>query len=114
MEVLTEMHDKYLNLVWYARKPRMGNGDLPSTTELQRMDDYASTPPDSIKGMLEGMMKAQAKYPKECAALDSEKDADWAHGFNSGALAMLRFVQGVQAGGEDGKFAIENFPELDT
>jgi hypothetical protein len=91
----------------------MGGGDLPSTTDLQGMEEYASTPDHILKGMLESMMKTQAKYPDECAKLDSD-EGDWHHGFNSGMLAAIRLIGGLEAGGEEAEFAIQEFPELDT
>jgi len=112
IKALAEFYKKYSTLVWYARKPRMGNGDLPSMLEVQTFPEFKDTPPDVIKGMLIAMMKAQADYPEDCAELDNEKSDNWQHGFNSGMLACISFVfTADECGLEDAR---AEFPMLDT
>ncbi|KAL3770471.1 hypothetical protein ACHAW5_006650 [Stephanodiscus triporus] len=101
-----EDEEKYFDLVWIARG--RGRGDHPSPLA--------------------------AKYPVEIAKIKGEH-GDWEHGFNSGMLAASRMYMGLSVSteeethpddsDEDGefveerlaarrRFALEEFPELDS
>lgn len=95
-----ELHMKCLDLVWYARSPRMD-------------DPYWHDVPDDIrKGAWASQMQVEAKYPEEVARLQCQDNGDWEHGFNSGVLAALRFLSSLNSEGEER--ATEDFPELYT
>ena len=85
-----KMMEKYLSLVWYARK---------------RPEDYA------IKGVEAEVKSVEFLYPEEVKQLKG-KHSDWQHGFNSGMLAATRFFLEADLGNLE--FAIEEFPELDS
>jgi hypothetical protein len=92
--LLKEQDNKYFELVWYARNV-IGIGCEPST---------ASAPDIS------------ERYPNETAELHSDYP-DWAHGFNSGCLAMVRLIMGatyVMSTEDRIQEALDEFPFLDT
>lgn len=114
-EELQKLEKKFFDLVWYARSnPREDEG-------------YWNTVPDNIRrGAFNAQLEVETLYPEEVESLRSE-ESDWRHGFNSGALATLRFIITVL----DDEFiedectgelfprgglqnAIEEFPFLDT
>ena len=66
---LSELREKYFDLVWYARK-------FPEDRK--------------IKGVIENMTRIEKEYPEEIARFSNTPD--WTHGFNSGALAILRLM----------------------
>lgn len=90
-EYIKELEQKYFELVWFMR-----NREYKSPKLLREVED---------------------KYPKETTALLSDDGGCyWEHGFNSGCLAMLRFILTAT---DRSKFAglkqaKEDFPELDT
>ena len=106
-KLLKEQESKYFELVWYARmSPPYLNQDVA---------DYVSD--------------IEKRYPSEMEQLHSE-ETNWAHGFNSGCLAMVRLIMtsndyeslfscidfdpkkwGVK---KRIKAALEDFPFLDT
>ena len=102
---LQEMMGKYLDLVWYARKAPLDD------------QEYWEGTPDYIKqGAGNSMARVEEMFPDEIDELKSEH-SDWAHGFNSGMLAALRFVLTAECDDESCgglSNAIEVFPELDT
>ena len=86
-------------LVWYARKHP---NDHPSWDELR---------PDIKQGALGAKALIEEMFPKEVDKLRGE-NGDFYHGFNSGALAALRFVYTAATEGEEA--ARSAWPELDT
>jgi hypothetical protein len=93
-EQLKSDMDKYCDLVWYARTDEQ---------ELLRLEIY------------EGLKKVQEiekKYPEEISNLINPNNDNWDHGFNSGMLAASRMYIEILTGSY--KYAIENFPELDS
>jgi hypothetical protein len=90
MEEIQKMEEKYSRLVWYARK----------TPENYR-----------IAAVKESMTEIQKLYSEEVEQLTSD-NSDWFHGFNSGMLAAMRFIQSMEQ--ENIETAKENFPELDS
>ena len=100
-KLLQGMQKKYLDLVWYARK------GSPNDQE------YWEGVPDEIKqGALNSMSRVEEMFPDEVDALGSPESGQWAHGFNSGALAVLRLIDTAIVYGVDE--ACAHFPELDT
>ena len=119
MKAIGEMEDKYFDLVWYARKDKDRNGA------------YWNRTPENIKqGAFKNIARIEEFYPDECDELNCPKRGDWTHGFNSGVLAAMRFVQTAMlrhyitdpTASDDGKpfwcggveEAKEEFPELGT
>ena len=98
---LDEMLKMYLQLVWYARK-------CPADCE-----DYWGDVPEQIRtGAFNAMAKVEEFFPDNVDALKDPMTGDWEHGFNSGALAVLRFLETSMNSGI--KEAKEQFPELDS
>jgi hypothetical protein len=84
--------------------------------KLQKYEDlvkYARTQPKHLEFPLvqELVERVNSNYEAEAAAL-SGPDADWEHGFNSGCLAILRYIQAMEEFGPEA--AEEEFPMLDT
>ena len=119
MKAIGEMEEKYFDLVWYARKDKDRNGA------------YWNGTPESIKqGAFKNIARVEEFYPDECDELNCAAHGDWTHGFNSGVLAAMRFVQTAMyrhyiddpnasddgepfwCGGVDE--AKDEFPQLDT
>jgi hypothetical protein len=101
LKAVAKMHDKYLDLVWLARSD----------------PECHPTVPDDIRaGCFVEQCRIQAAYPEEVAAISCPEHGDWAHGFNSGMLACLRFVETALADGFHGglEIAKAEFPHLDT
>jgi hypothetical protein len=71
-----EIMNKYLDLVWYARK---------NPEELLKEERYE---------ILNLIKDYEEKYPEETSDLNSE-EGNWHHGFNSGMLAATRLVIGM-------------------
>lgn len=91
---LFELHEKYMDLVWYAR----ANPDLPKLTKEQK------------NSIINSKGKIYMKYTKDIEEL--EECPDWQHGFNSGMLAAIRYIFTMN---DEGIIeAKENFPELYT
>lgn len=93
-EIITavaEKENKYYDLVWYARK-----------TENQY---------NTISEVKENVDRIEKIYPAETNELNS-MDSDWAHGFNSGILAGMRYVLSLYDMGKEQAEA--DFPFLDT
>ena len=84
-----EKLDKYYSLVAYARKD----------------------PNSDNKHVIKFRKKVEKLYPEEVNELVEEQD-NWAHGFNSGMLAALRYVLHIEEIGT--KYANEQFPLLDS
>lgn len=104
------MAKKYDKLVWFARK-------APADCE-----EYWAGVPEEIKTRaLNAASQVAELYPDETDALRSES-GNWEHGFNSGALAAMRWIldacdlDDLDGEGPIGSvdFADENFPSLDT
>lgn len=112
---LQKLEKKYFNLVWYAR------------SECRHNEDYWNKIPHDIRrGAFNAQLEVETLYPNEVADLKSEH-SDWQHGFNSGALAVFRFIltaldDGLMEDDWDGskvpsgglQNAINDFPLLDT
>jgi len=90
LENLQQKHNKYSDLLWYAR-----------------------TSPEhiNIKGVKENKKRIEELYPNEVNELQSE-NSDWQHGFHSGMTAALRYILTMDELGLDQ--ADEEFPELDS
>lgn len=99
-DMIQKMHDKYRDLVWYARKPPK--------------DDpwWDDVPARIMKDAFDNMDRVEAEYPEEVEQLQDPDSGDWKHGFNSGMLAALRLVMCAEEFGTEQ--ALELFPELDT
>ena len=95
MDALGDMVGKYFDLVWYAR------------SGCDR-----TVPADIAAGCLIKQHEVEEEYPKEVAELCDPGRGDWEHGFNSGALAMARYVLTLFESGRDA--ADDEFPMLDT
>ena len=97
---LMKMLDKYELLVWYARKAPTSD---PSWDGV----------PEEIKtGALNAMAQVEEHHPDEVDSLRCPNCGDWAHGFNSGVLAALRWA--LTAAQDGLALADEEFPQLDT
>ena len=72
--------DKYFDLVWYAR------------SRSREMMEEEGTPENIIQGALNAQAKVEERFVDEIDELCCPESGDWAHGFNSGALATIRFV----------------------
>ena len=99
LDILDEQEEKFAHLVWYARSDPNCYAD-------------GSVPDDIRAGAFVEQTAAEAKYPEETATLADPEIGDWAHGFNSGMLACLRFISSVLVDGLE--IATEEFPDLDT
>ena len=117
-EIETELRtqeEKYFNLVWYARSQNRENFEY-----------WDTVPHDIRRGAFNAQLDVETRYPEEVESLYFD-DSNWQHGFNSGALAVFRFLltalddsmiedecEGglIPAGGL--KQALEEFPFLDT
>lgn len=93
-EIITavaEKENKYYDLVWYARKSQEDYNTKPKVKEnVDRIEKIYSTETDKLNSM----------------------NSDWAHGFNSGMLAGMRYVLSLYDMGKEQ--AEEEFPFLDT
>jgi hypothetical protein len=89
-DVVSEMEQKYFELVWYARSYKNRNLDV----------------------VLEHRARIEKLHPNEIAKLNDLDSSDWQHGFNSGMLAGMRYVHSLAYEGKD--IAEEDFPFLDT
>lgn len=72
-EISRLFHEKYFSLVWLARTDK---------SELLEKENYE---------ILQRVKEIEDKYPKEVRELD-ECDSNFQHGFNSGMLACIRFI----------------------
>jgi len=70
---ILELKDKYFNLVWYAR-----SHPCPDHPEIEKV-------------RRQNVEEVCAAFPREVEALDDDH-SNWQHGFNSGALAILRLL----------------------
>lgn len=114
-KALAEMEAKYERLVWYARSPRATSVEF-----------WLNVPEEIRNGAFTAQMEVEEEYPDEVSSLRDSKQSDWQHGFNSGVLAALRFVNTAQMEVQtfedpDGEFsyggladATETFPDLCT
>ena len=90
VENIIEKHDKYADLLWYARsKPEN----------------------ESVKGVKENKERIETLYPYESEQLKGEH-GDWQHGFHSGMVAALRYILTMDEMGLEQ--ADEEFPMLDS
>lgn len=115
-EELKKQEEKFFNLVWYARKqPR------------EDVVYWLTTPPEIRKKAFEAMAEVETNYPEEVKELCSPERGNWEHGFNSGALAVFRFIitalddEMIESDWDGELFergglrnALEEFPFLDT
>ncbi len=90
LEEVKKIENKYSDLVCYA---------------LSSPKNY------SIPGILENRTRIEEAYPDEVAKIKSKTDSDWAHGFNSGMLAGMRYVMDLFTEGIEE--AEDLFPDLD-
>ena len=91
------------SLMWYAR--REGTHSYQGIVAA-----YPELGEEQHQTVWKKVQAVQEEWPEEVAALSSESGA-WSHGFNSGIVAALRLVDGLD---EDVEFAIDSFPDLDT
>ena len=98
---LAAMEERYFSLVWYARKAP------PEDAEY-----WADTTAEIKTAALNEMARVEEFLPEEVASLKCPDCCDWSHGFNSGALAALRWVMTAESEGVE--LADEEFPMLDT
>lgn len=101
-EKMNELMEKYCNLVWYARSQPIA--DLKHWNK----GDF---PLDLVAGAGAAQRRIEEKYSSEVKELCGD-ESDWTHGFNSGALAMVRLIVGLK--NYDADQALEDFPELDS
>lgn len=73
-EISSRFHHKYFSLVWYARSDR---------EKLMREEIYEG---------LKRMKEVEDEFPEDVKEL-IECDSNWQHGFNSGMLACIRFLE---------------------
>lgn len=73
-EISRFFHEKYFSLVWLARADK----ELLLKTEVYEA--------------LAKIRETEEKYPEEVENLDKCED-NWQHGFNSGMLACIRFLE---------------------
>ena len=126
-KLVSRYEQKYADLVWFARKPQLG--DLDAFEQYFNNYGGEKTPPEIQLKCKQKMILIQERYPDEVESLQSALDGDWDHGFNSGMLAALRLIltaiKKVKADpaasdmGEECWFggiedAEEEFPMLDT
>jgi hypothetical protein len=90
LKTIIEKHDKYSDLLWYAR---------------------SGSENESIKGVKENLDKIETLYPNEVSELQGE-NSDWQHGFNSGVVAIIRYILAIEDFGLE--HADEEFPMLDS
>jgi len=88
LRALSEMREKYLDLVWYAR----------------------SSPRDRDAARRRAAVKTV--YPQEVAELSNPVSGDFHYGFHSGVLAGLRFVAAAMTEGVEAAKA--KFADLNT
>lgn len=113
IESLADMESKYFLLVWLARKYKVSDeeGNLITTPE----DVMAADSDIGLARAEEIVLKQFAifeSYPAEVRALISDDEGDWAHGFNSGMLAAIRFFGTMEE--ESLQDALDDFPCLDS
>ena len=99
-QTLDFLQTKYEQLLWYARK-----------APADHQSYWKAVPPEIKQGALNAMSMVEEFYPEESDELSSDA-GDFHHGFNSGALAVLRFIETAMSEGIDE--AHEQFPDLDT
>ena len=102
-EYIKELEDKYFQLVWFMRK----HFDTSRTKHLANR---------KFKSEIL-LREIEEKYSNEAAALlNDDGGRYWEHGFNSGCLAMLRFILTATNRSKFGGLeqAKEEFPFLDT
>jgi hypothetical protein len=73
-EVSHRFHEKYFSLVWLARTDR---------EDLLNLEKYE---------VLKRIKEIEEKYPEEVEELE-KCNSNWQHGFNSGMLACIRFLE---------------------
>ncbi len=90
---LRELHEKYFDLVHYARRD----------------------PDEANPAILPHLEVIRQAYPREVYNLANEDETDWHHGFNSGMLAAIRLVGAyLSKRKREIAQAEEEFPSLDT
>ena len=104
---LSELEEKYFQLVWYARKPLYEN-------QADWLEYFADTPDDLILACRQRMQEVEEKYPEDTKKICSPERGDFEHGFNSGCLAAFRWISSAKEGKEGIEFADKQFPWLDT
>lgn len=92
LKLTRELEDKYSDLVAFARK------DLDKIRETSSSETYTK--------VLEFIHDVEERYFEEVQELRYDKD-NWAHGYNSGALAILRLIN-------DNDLMMVDYPNLDT
>lgn len=101
--LIDELHTKYSKLVWYARSHPANDVE------------YWKDRPEAIRSKaFSAQSRVEEDYHDDVIEL-TECDDNWQHGFNSGMLAAIRYMQYIQSDDPmTQQFAIDNFPDLDT
>lgn len=99
--LLTDLHQKYFDLVWYARRPPLTNRKYWDKEGIK-----------SSSKAVKNVERIKELYPIETANLSDIYEGDYFKGFNTGMLAAIRYLETAET---DGIEAAENdFPDLDT
>ncbi len=81
-DAIKEKCEKYRDLVWYYRQAPLD------------CEEYWEDTPDEIKKKVgQEMKRIQETYEEEVMELNSYERGDWEHGFHSGMLAGMRYIQ---------------------
>ena len=99
--LLSDMYSKYFDLVWYARRPPL--------TNRQYWDKKSII---SSSKAVKAVERIKELYPVETANLSDIYEGDYFHGFNSGMLAAIRYLETAETDGIE--VAENDFPDLDT
>ena len=112
IETLSDMESKYCSLVWLARKYKIADeeGNLITTPGMMMMETGMGLA--TAEGIVLKQFALLEAYPDEVKALISDDDGDWAHVFNSGMLAAIRFFWTMEE--ESLQDALDEFPSLDS
>lgn len=90
-DILSEKQKKYNSLVWFARSHPMDDDEY-----------WENESEDTKQRVMASQNRVIEEYAAEVQALQSCDD-NWQHGFNSGMLAALRYVQTLLGEDEEGE-----------
>lgn len=108
IEYLDMLENKYCDLVWYARKPTEGIGEI-----WEENDWYKELDKETVDAIRKAVKQISEQYPSETAGLNGQ--GNWQHGFNSGMLAFTRLLRDLASEDADSRKAgIWDFPSLDS
>ena len=112
IESLADMEAKYRSLVWLARKYKVTDEEGNLITTPKDIMETHSVDLVTAENIVFYQFELLGAYPDEVKALISDDEGDWAHGFNSGMLAAMRFCRLAEE--ESLKDALDEFPNLDS